>query len=243
MPKIFKTVNFDFENRVSITGPVTAGPPVAAPALEPEVPEVVEPEKPEAPAEVSFSPSEAQRHVEFMMQQAQLQVAGWKEEAHRAGWEAGHSEGQKRAEAEAAETLKHIQRVAESVLEAKAKFLASAQAELGQLAVAIARKIIGRELSLNPKVISDIVARSIKLAQIKGACRIRVHPTDYELLAPMWEAIPSFQQPSQMWELVPDEQVSRGGCLIEVSGGTVDGQLEAQLAQIAAAFEDIELGV
>ncbi len=242
MAKIFKTVNFDSENKVAITGPVVVSPLPEVAMLEPEAEVVVEVDRTETPAEVRLTSTEAQRHVEFMMQQAQLQVASWKEEAQRAGWEAGHLEGQNRAEAESAETLKQIQRIAESALEAKAQYLASIQAELGQLAVAIARKIIGRELSLNPKVISDIVGRSIKLAQIKGACRIRVNPTDYDLLAPMWEAIPSFQQPSQSWELTPDEHVDRGGCLIEVSGGTVDGQLDTQLAQITAAFEDIELG-
>lgn len=242
MAKIFKTVNFDSENSVSITGPITASSAVAAPTIEAEAPEMVESDQTEAAPEVRFTPSEAQRHVEFMMQQAQLQVANWKDEAQRAGWEAGHIEGQNRARAESAETLRQIQHIAESALAEKAKYLESVQAELGQLAVAIARKIIGRELSLNPKVISDIVGRSIKLAHIKGACRIRVHPIDYEILAPMWESIPSFQQPSQVWELIPDEQVDRGGCLIEVAGGTVDGQVETQLTQIGAAFEGLELG-
>jgi flagellar biosynthesis/type III secretory pathway protein FliH len=50
------------------------------------------------------------------------------------------------------------------------------------------------------------------------------------------------QHPDQKWRLVADKRVNRGGCLIEVSGGVIDAQLETQLTQVSAAFETLGSG-
>ncbi len=178
-----------------------------------------------------------------MLKQAQTQVAGIQEEAKKSGWEAGYSEAQQAAEQELGEILASVREIASSAMEEKERFLSNSKDGLGELAVAIAEKIIGQQLSLTPNVVTEIVAQAIKGANITGACRIRVNPQDYDILAPSWDTIPSLQPSDRKWELIVDDHVNRGGCVIEVDGGTLDAQMETQLAQIKDAFEGLKMGI
>lgn len=236
MAKILKVVDFDTHNIVSVT-PIS----MVANLPEPDEPEDIDPviveNHPEE--EASTLIAEAQAHVEVMLNQAEVKIENWKEAAQKEGWEAGYIQAKQAAEAELAEMLATARNLAQAATEAKAQLLKNSRAEIERLAVAIAKKIIGKELTVNPKAISDIVVQAIESADIHSACNIKVNPEDYEFLEPMWDAIPSFQSPDNAWQLISDKRVSRGGCLIEVNGGIVNAQIESQLAEVANAFETI----
>jgi flagellar biosynthesis/type III secretory pathway protein FliH len=83
------------------------------------------------------------------------------------------------------------------------------------------------------------VAQAIKEANITGSCYIRVNPSDYELLSPAWESIPTLQPSDRKWSLVADKNVSRGGCMIEADGGILDAQIESQINQVEQALEKL----
>lgn len=236
MAKILKIVDFDAHNIVS----------VKPTPLVFNMAESVESEDIDAPVvenqiedEASTLIAEAQAHVETMLSQAQVKIESWKETAQKEGWEIGYVQAKQAAEAELAETLTTARKLALAAIEAKTQLLKNSQTEIEHLALAIARKIIGKELTVNPKAISDIVVQAIEAADIHGACCIKVHPEDYEILSPMWDAIPSFQSPDNTWQLIADKRVDRGGCLIEVNGGIINAQIESQLAEVANAFEAI----
>lgn len=181
--------------------------------------------------------NEAQNHVEMMLNQAQVQVSHWQEEAREAGWQAGYEAGQHAIEEKLSESVATILQLAQSATEAYDQFLQESQGEVGQLAVAIAKKIIGKELTLNPKAITDIVAQALQAASIRGACGIRLNPKDYEIVEPFWNAIPSLQPSGKTWELVSDPNTQPGGCIIEANGGTIDAQIGTQLEQIEVALQ------
>lgn len=183
--------------------------------------------------------AEAQAQIEEMFGQAHAQIASWREQARQAGWQAGYDEGRQTAIAELSQTLVQVRIIAESAVEAHAKFLRDSQPEIGRLAIAIAEKILGRELTVNPSAITDIVAQVIEAAAVQDACRIHVNPHDYEILKPHWDAIASLQQPGRSWDLTADKNIERGGCVIETGGGTIDAQLSTQLRQIEQAFANL----
>jgi flagellar assembly protein FliH len=230
--KILKWVNFESDHSVSVELARVAPDPSTS--LETEE---VDTSESDDISEAEDSLAAAQQQVEMMLNQAQDQVAAWQQEARQAGWEAGYAEGRQAAETEISEALATVQSLAQAAVTAKDKFLNDNQNMIGQLAVAIAKKIIGKELVVNQRAISDIVGKAIETANVHGACCIRVNPQDYDILRPLWDAIPSMQHPDQKWQLVADKRVNRGGCLIEVSGGVIDAQLETQLNQVSTAFE------
>lgn len=242
MSKIFKSIAFESEYSLVLSLEESTEEPLVdfdqedtdlAPtdtALTQEFEQTINPE----PAALL---QEAQSHIEMMLNQAQVQVSLWHEEAREAGWQAGYNEGRLAIEENLSETIATIRHLAQSATEAHNQFLRESQEELGQLAVAIAKKIIGKELSLNPKAVTDIVAQALKAANIRGGCCIRLNPKDYEIIEPYWNAIPSLQPTGKTWELVPDSNIQPGGCIIEANGGTIDAQISTQLEQIDAALQ------
>ncbi len=59
---------------------------------------------------------------------------------------------------------------------------------------------------------------------------VRVSPRDHELLAA--EGLKPKNGDAHAVELLADERVELGGCLIETGGGTLDGRLETQLKRL-----------
>jgi flagellar assembly protein FliH len=242
---ILKAVKYERQN----TSPVVVQhippepPPVGSSPLEgtqeTELSPAPTPEQLLATAQARLA--EAQAEAEGMVKYAQLQVDAIHEEARKAGWQAGYIAGQQQALAEAAALLAHIKTIANSAITAKEQFYTNSLTEINGLVVSIAEKIITKQLSLNPQIVSEIVGQAIKNANINGACRIRVNPADYEILSPSWHNIPSMQPSDQRWELIADKGIKRGGCVIDVQGGILDAQIETQLQQVQEAFETLEM--
>lgn len=234
---ILKFVKFERENAVAVAVKKYSGSPAEDVSLaagpDGTPPTDASPDTPEVLL------AQAQAHVETMLNQARTQVVSIKEEARKAGFTAGYSEATQTVEQELHKQVASLRQMVDAAVEAHNQFLRQSQNEVGRLAVAIAEKIIGRELSVNPKIVTEIVAQAIKEANITGACRIRVNPADYELLSPAWETIPSLQPSDRKWELLADKKVARGGCVIEADGGILDAQIESQLGQVGLALEKL----
>lgn len=233
MPRILKSIKFEAGTTVAIQ--TEESPPEAESPFVSEDTTAASPEPVAAPEETQAE-KDARTQIQLILDQASQQVESWKEEARKTGWQVGYEEGRRAAETELRDAVQCAGKVAESALGAKKKFLHGIEGEIGRLSVAIARKIMGRELTLDPEAVADVVARVIEESDVRQGCTIRVHPADHAILEPHWQAMAKLQQPDRTWDLVADKRVDRGGCVISVGGGTVDGQLNMQLAQVEKAF-------
>lgn len=108
-------------------------------------------------------------------------------------------------------------------------FLGRSQNELRLLAVRIAEKIIGAELTVRPEIVDDICRRALTEAGQRHQVVVRVHPQDLALIDQTLRARATF---------VPDAAVSRGGCLVKTEAGVVDAQLSTQLRAIERALTE-----
>lgn len=101
-----------------------------------------------------------------------------------------------------------------------------------KLAVAIAERIVRRQLEPRPEITLDFVREALEMAA--GACDVVVHlnATDYENLGQQATGLAEALGPLAPTEIVADADVSPGGCRVETRFGQIDMQLEAQLARI-----------
>ncbi len=111
-----------------------------------------------------------------------------------------------------------------------------AEADLVQLALAVARKIVGHEVSLGPEAVTRIIRQALGRVEHAGRITIKLNPADVELLAdikPQWlSSLPENARAA----IEADEGVARGGCLIETGGGEVDARIERQFQVVEEAF-------
>ena len=103
-----------------------------------------------------------------------------------------------------------------------------------QLSAAIAEKILRHELSRRPELAVAIIQEALQLATGQPHLKLRLHPQDIELLQGCGQEALSRLESVGDAALVPDESISRGGCLIETRHGLIDARLETQLERITA---------
>jgi len=104
--------------------------------------------------------------------------------------------------------------------------------EVVDLACRIARRVIKREGTIDPKIMCQNVKEALALAVHAADVRIAVNPAQLKTLeAELPNLRLSWPQLKHI-ELVADESVSPGGARVFTAHGQVDGDLDAQIDRI-----------
>jgi len=107
-----------------------------------------------------------------------------------------------------------------------------------ELAVSIARRICRQELSKHPQITGEWVREALALSSGSGAVVVRLHPEDHRALRDQLEQIASRLTGIGGVQIVADPAISAGGCRVETEFGSLDQQLEAQLARLTEELLD-----
>lgn len=196
---------------------------------------------------------QAQRKLMAAEEQAQQIETAAYQEGHDKGYGEGYPKGEtegraagdtaaREAFAAATETVTSNLTAMLSELETrKVELQAQAEADLLQLAMAIARRIVRHELSLRPDSILPTVNEAISLANDRSDLIVRVNPDD---LTPIEQELPALRQAFTdlgKVHLEADPEMVRGGVCVVSNDGEVDMRLEEQLRAIEQALigEDV----
>ena len=114
----------------------------------------------------------------------------------------------------------------------KAALRSEVERELVALSLAVAQKIIRRELSIDPDIILAVVRSCLEQLQSAEIYRLRLNPQDVAAVAGC------FNRQQAPVEIVPDAAIARGGAIFETSQGTLDARLDRQLQEIERGLAD-----
>jgi flagellar assembly protein FliH len=103
-----------------------------------------------------------------------------------------------------------------------------------RLSCAIAEKIIRRQIESHPEITIELVRESLEMSGGSPQIQIQMHPTDVETLGSQVERLVKEFGRVATAQIVADSSISLGGCRVETQHGTIDQQIEAQLARIEA---------
>ena len=115
----------------------------------------------------------------------------------------------------------------------KPQLRAEVEQQLVTLSMAVAQKILKRELSIDPNIVLAVVKGCLQELENVEIYRIRVHPQDAPALTAYLQ-----QHQRKNVEILPDAQVTRGGALLETAQGQLDARLETQLMEITHGLAD-----
>ncbi len=101
-----------------------------------------------------------------------------------------------------------------------------------QLACSIASRIIRREISQTPEITMTLIREALNMAVGSPQIQVKMNPADIDALADHLEPLRKELGRGSQAEIVPDASITPGGCRIDTSFGTIDQQIEAQLARI-----------
>lgn len=152
-------------------------------------------------------------------------------------YERGFREGEAAAARKGLEQLQAaIQGYAESaarLVSYQPQLRSQVERQLVNLSLAVARKILQRELTLDPNIVTAVVKSCLAELENVEIYRVRVHPQDAPALVACFA-----QHRRANVEVIPDPLITRGGAVFETAQGQLDARLETQLEEIARGLAD-----
>ena len=143
------------------------------------------------------------------------------------------------AEAGRAEGLRagalQVQAGLASLAEAQGAWLARAEIEALDLAVEMARRILGRELRLDPAAAGEGARAALRAAGRRRSFRVRLHPDGVATLRAGQAALGAAVEGSAL-ELLADPTLLPGDVVVETEAGQVDGRIGSRLEEFRAAL-------
>jgi len=128
--------------------------------------------------------------------------------------------------------LPAVRAVSDSLARERERWLSEWEANVIRIAVAIAAKIVRREIELHPDVSAELVREALRLIAGNAQLRVRMNPADADRIGDFREQFASALAGVAELSIVPDNAITPGGCLLESEHGLIDARLETQLDRI-----------
>jgi flagellar assembly protein FliH len=175
----------------------------------------------------------------------QVKSEAIKQEALTEGYADGFAQGHAKATLEAQRQMTaYIANQGQQAAQGFADLFVSAQAQQAQteqmlargvldLACELARQVLRRELSVNPDVMLPVIREALGLLGVESKTAVvKLHPQDFDA----FEAVVKAEFTNMSITVLPDGNLTRGGCLIESAGTVVDGTVEKRWQRAVASL-------
>lgn len=160
------------------------------------------------------------------------------EQRIREAREAGRAEGEAQAKVRAAEEVRAtIERLAKAIAELdqyRGQLLRQTEVDAVRLSIAIARRVLRRELTVDPAAIEGLVRAALERLQSQESCRVRMHP---DFTPALRDCVERMGMEGRV-EIIPDAAQEPGAAVFETSRGSLNASIESQLKEIERGLVD-----
>ena len=184
-----------------------------------------------SPIEVKEVPSAPAFELDDSVQQERARI---EQETYHRGFTEGKAVGRQQAGAELQSVLDQLGKSLASLASLRSRIRGEAEGDLLKLAVTIARRVLHRELTLDPESIEGLIRVALDKLQSRELCRVRVHPDQEQAIRKSLERFAN----SQKVELIADSSLHCGDVLFETTHGNLDASIESQLGEIERGLAD-----
>jgi len=155
-------------------------------------------------------------------------------EAHAAGFREGEAAGQKRAAAELEPVLDRLARSIREMADLRGEMRREAEADMLRLALEIARRVLRREMAVDPDALRGLVLAALEKLEGREISRVKVHPSHAALLSELLRK----RGAGQPVEVIADASREPGAAVFETERGNLDASVDAQLREIERGLTD-----
>jgi flagellar assembly protein FliH len=146
---------------------------------------------------------------------------------------AGRAEGEALAKQAMQPVLQKLAAAIHDSAELRARLREQAESDLVRLAIAIARRVVGREVNTDPEAIAGLVKAALEKLRVQEVLRVRLNP---QYKASVIECLARFGA-SQV-EVLGDPACEPGAVVFETTRGNLDASVETQLREIERGLTD-----
>ena len=153
-------------------------------------------------------------------------------EAFAKGFAQGERAGAEAAGKRGEVMLRRLTETLDELTSLRAQMIHQTEHQMVQLALAVARRVVHREISLDRDLLVAMARVAMDRLGESAQVTVRLSPEDFEATA----AARASQWTGTNVTVVADSRVSRGGCRIESDLGVMDAGADAQIQEIARAL-------
>jgi flagellar assembly protein FliH len=181
------------------------------------------------------SPEHGSRQLQARLQQLETERDQIAQAAYAKGRQEAELSARQQISIEISAVSATLARSIDEITGMRQRFRHEAEEDVVALAIAIARRVLHRELTTSPDALLGIAKAALEKIDLREVHRVRMHPDSAPLLQ---ENLEKIGLPRRV-EVIADPGLERGGVLLETTRGTLDASVETQLAEIERGFADL----
>jgi flagellar assembly protein FliH len=156
-------------------------------------------------------------------------------EARQEGFQEGQAAGRQSLAGQVEAMQLKLARSIEELTGSRLRCRREAEKDVVALALAVARRILHRELTVAPDALLGLVKAALDKMEARELHQVRVSRQDSAMLRQFFEQMGL----PQRVEVIADPALAAGGVIIESSRGLLDASVDTQLAEIERGFADL----
>lgn len=198
----------------------------------------------EAVAEPGFSQDEVDAMIAERLKEAEARFEKERKNTQSAGFEAGstkgfsegYAKGLAEGQAQSQDEIARFQALLAALSERWGDIFKTADLDMTQVALAVARNIIGAVADAHSNLVIEAVRDSLKMLKDKSRITLRIHPDDLEIVRSHRSQWLETYERIDTLVLEADPKVVRGGCIVETPSGDIDAQIDSRLDKLRSAL-------
>jgi flagellar assembly protein FliH len=164
--------------------------------------------------------------------QASGQFAVVEREAYAKGYEAGERAGLETGGQRADLMIVRMTDALQELASVRAQMIRQTERQMVELSLAVARRIIHREVSLDRDLLIAMARVALDRLGESAQITVRLHPDDFAATGA--DRVSSVM--GTCVTVLEDPRLERGACLVESDLGTLDVSVDAQIEEVARAL-------
>ena len=170
-------------------------------------------------------------------------------EGLKKGREAGYSEGLAKAETDTRKeyeskfsgALALLDEMVRALPEARARLASAHSSQLIRLWEMMLRRMLATMVEMDPDVVGRIVQSLLKRISDRERIIVYLNPEDVTMIEESKESLMDSIRGVKFFELMSDDHVDKGSCLIETNLGIYDARWRTQLEQVSSEVQNLLL--
>ena len=172
-----------------------------------------------------------------IIQQAKAEAAKIRQQAEQAGRQTAEEAVESVLDKKVAQQMKSLTpalaTAAQQIEDSRQDWLRHWEESAVKLATGIAARIVRRELSVQPDIALQWVQEALQFSAGAAELTVQLHPADHQTLGEQVKQLAAVFSQVAPATVVAEPSVSPGGCIVKTEFGSIDLQLETQLARLA----------
>lgn len=194
----------------------------------------------------------AHKEAEKIVEDTRKEAEELLEKVHKEGYDAGYAEGKeegiadgkKKIQKDLDDTINHANDLAQKTIqdarEQTSEYFIRAEDDIAKVVMLAIEKILPQHFLDAPQVILPVVREAVNHVRDQKQIKVHVEPYSYDLVLMARSEFQSMlSDGTAIIEIISDEALKPGDCVIETPNGGVDARLSTQIALMKKSIQSV----